>query len=58
MEPKKKHNSNTGTTGGAGARGKPGNDPVADESPKWEGGKPKGENEPPSETEPDQEGSA
>ncbi len=51
MEPKKKQSSNTGTEGGAGAHGKPGDDPAADESPKWEGGKPKGENEPPSETE-------
>ncbi|MDB4992865.1 MAG: hypothetical protein JWM74_297 [Myxococcaceae bacterium] len=57
MEPKKKHSSNTETKGGAGARGKPGEDPAGNESPKWEGGKPKGENEPPFETERDQEGS-
>ncbi len=57
MEPKKKQSSNTGTKGGAGAHGEPGEDPAADESPKWEGGKPKGENEKPFATEGDQEGS-
>lgn len=38
------------TKGGAGAHGEQGRDPAASESPKWEGGPPKGENEPAHET--------